>query len=102
MLAMTVPSNVTQSTVKGLGGYLRNHHLLKYEPTLLGSSQRLTCFLAAICLYSRVMVGVPDSHVQRICPGLLYVSDRRCTTWRIVNSHSSQMKTVALLVTCPI
>ena len=102
---MTAPSNVTASTVytwRALVDICEWHHLLKYEPTLLGSSQCLTWFLAAICLYSRVMVGMPDSHVQRICPGLLHVSDRRCTTWRIVNSHSSQMKTVALLVTCPV
>src|SRR5678815_458181 len=63
---------------------------------------QISWFLAAICPYSRVIVGVPDSHVQRICPGLLHVSGRRCTTWKTVSSHSSQMTTAALLVTCPV
>ena len=49
-----------------------------------------------------LIVGMPDSHVQRIRPGLLHESDRRCTIWSIVNSHSSQMTTFTLLVTCPV
>jgi len=49
---------------------------------------QISWFLAAIFPYSRVIVGMPDSHVQRICPGLLHVSGRRCTTWKTVSMQS--------------
>ena len=42
---------------------------------------------------------MPDSHVQKIRQGLHHVSGRICTTWRRVNSHSSEMTTGTLLLT---
>ena len=66
-----------------------------WEPAFLGSSQGQTWFLAIAIPYLKVMVDMPDSHVQRIHQGFHHVR-----VWQV--SHSSQMTTGALLLTSPV
>jgi len=48
-------------------------------------------------LVLKMMMGMPDSHVQKIHEELLHEFNKICTDLRKVNNRSSERKTNALL-----
>ena len=48
-----------------------------WKPAFLGSSQGLTWFLAIVIPYLKVVVGMSDSHVQRIHQGFHHLCVRK-------------------------